>query len=432
MNNQTDHSLLLHPAYLDGVFLAVNAIPDVALVVDSPGCVLMKAGRLQGNHDRNADLLNTIRPRIFHSQAEIEALMAGDDGGLRGAIRSACETPGISAVLVTGSATSSLVGRELLPAGLRETAKTPLWEVSSRELYGDWLDGYDLTLQSIAKNMEFGDIRKEKAAVALVGHLMDRNEADGRSDVRELERMLRAVGLDPVSVWGSGRDLEHLKQAARAETVLSLPFGRKAAKTLAKRTGARLLERNLPLGIEATGRFLQGLTEVTESKAEIEAFLYAERRRILPMLTHAVESAIEDRRFFFAGAPAILAELVEFTQYFGGTVAGCLCTAAVGPKEEKRLKSLGIPIHERPTEKTTTALFDEARREVGSFICLGDGIIGGIAGKLGGIPIEIGYPSFLTHFLRSSPILGFEGVLNLAERISNAVGQARLMDRTAF
>ena len=67
--------------YLDGVYLAVNAVPDAYLVYDAHDCGYYKAEKIAGNHDLFSNLLRWDQAnRIMRTNVEMsDYIMGGDD-----------------------------------------------------------------------------------------------------------------------------------------------------------------------------------------------------------------------------------------------------------------------------------------------------------------------------------------------------------------
>lgn len=254
---------------------------------------------------------------------------------------------------------------------------------------GSWQDGYAAALEGLAAGLDLSGSRPERGRVAVVGCLMDRNEGDGRGNVAELERMLRALGLEPASIWLSGRPLESLRQARRAEAVVSLPHGRRAARILARRLRARLVEAGLPFGLEGTRRFLELLGREFGRGRRAAAFTRRELDRVAPRLEWSVPHSFLNRRFVFAGDTHYEAAFAELIAELGGRV-------------ERLGRRGGVP------EGTDLLVADTRtlRRTRPSCAWL-----------------EFGFPCELTHCLPDDPFLGFPGALGFLSRAADEVSK---------
>ena len=158
--------------------------------------------------------------------------------------------------------------------------------------------------------------------VAVVGHLMDRNEGDHLANIAEMQRMLQSLSLETVSVWLSGQDCSDLRRVEEADIIVSLPYGRAAARRLAKRTGARLVETELPFGLPKTVRFMRDVGAAAGKDREAEAFIDAELSRVVPRLKWIIPQYFLNRRTGFMGDPYLLGGFRDIAEDLGMKVEG--------------------------------------------------------------------------------------------------------------
>jgi len=414
----------LNPPFLDGVYLALNALPDALFLGDGPGCLFTKAERVAGRHDLFSTLLSCRgEHRLNHTGIDAFNVAGNTEAGMASALRSLAARPGCGAVFMGSMPVCAIVGSDYARI-MREAlagSQTPSFLVP-RAISGDWLDGYAAVLEALASGMDLGGAARRKGTVALVGYLMDRNEGEHRGNVRELERMLRALGLEPVSIWLSGRPYAHLREARHADAIVSLPHGRKAARVLAGRLGVPLVEAELPFGLEGTRRFMERMGREFQREDRARDFIDAELDSAAPRLQWSVPHAFLRRRFAFAGDPLYAPGFVEFIEELGGKVTGLLLMGAVRhlPPAQARALARRPRTSFEPLTKdaacagpadafwrgadlvvSNTLAFETARPEAPWF--------------------EFGFPSDYTHYLRDAPFLGFAGALSLASRLANEV-----------
>lgn len=410
----------LNPPFLDGVYLAMNALPDAHFLGDGPGCLFTKAERLHGRHDLFSTLLSARgNHRLNHTGIDAFNVAANTEEGMAAALRTLAERPGCGALFMGSMPVCAIVGsdyarimREAL-AGL----KTPSFLVP-RAISGDWLDGYAAVLEALASGIDLAGAKRRKGTVALVGYLMDRNEGEHRANVSELERMVRALGLEPASIWLSGRPFAHLREARHADAVISLPHARKAAAVLARRLGARLIEAELPFGLEGTRRFMKLLGREFKREDAARAFIDAELDLVAPRLQWSVPHAFLRRRFAYAGDPHYAPGFTEFIEELGGRVTGLLLMGSSRHLTPARVRAL---------ERRSAVEFEPFTRDAarGGFGRGSDLVVTNTLALETARPaapwLEFGYPSDHTHFLRDVPFLGFRGALSFASRLANEV-----------
>jgi nitrogenase molybdenum-iron protein alpha/beta subunit len=393
--------------YMVGVYLGVNAFPDVWMVVDGPDCLFFKAEYVHGSQDLHSTLLSpTGRHRVAHTLADTVNVVTDREPDIADLIRRVASRDEAAMVLLTAMPMASITGSQYDRIG-REVAAAvgkPILDVPARSLDGDWLDGYAEVLDGVARGIPLPAADRDPGAVAVVGMLVDRTEADRLADVVEVRRMLRqGLGLDVAAVWPSNAPLAALAGVARAGTVVSLPYGRKAARTLARRTGATLVEADLPVGLEASARLLAAVGEATGRADRAGAFVRAEREAVAAAIDVARSRGLGGRALAVITDPHLAAGLVSFAADVGASVSAVLST------RHPSRPVAGLPGRE--------AFGRDAGMKADLCLCTTRGIE--VATELGMPWMEIGFPSYGTHALAPVPTLGFRGAIALSGRLWN-------------
>ena len=243
--------------------------------------------------------------------------------------------------------------------------------------------------------------------------------------------MLRALGIEPVSIWLSGRPYEHLREIRRAGAIISLPYGRAAAKTLAKRLGVKLVEAELPFGLEASRRFVELLGREFGSEDKARAFIEAELDAVVPRLEWSVPHAFANRRFAFAGDPHYAEGFAEVVEELGGRIVATIVMGRTGHLNEERrrlLEARSGTVFEPDRAKLRRLFGATTRWEVDLLVC-NSRSLKYINPR---IPwLEFGFPSEYTHFLDNAPFLGFRGALTFLSRMANEVVKGLRMKSAA-
>ena len=402
-----------------GVYLAVNAVSDVYALIDGPDCTLYKAHFIHGRHDLESTLLRIDgRHRVCFTNVCSQGVALEHDEILAQAVLRLDALPDCAAVLMTALPMCSITGvdygrvtRALAP-GLKGRALV----VPPGSLVGDWLDGYAQTLTALAKSLELQPGRIRPGTVAVVGHLMDRNEADRRADVRELERLAAGLGLECVSVWLSGQSYADLRRVEEAETVVSLPYARDAARLIVERTGAKLVESPLPFGLPRTMELLRGLGEAAGRPERAESFIAAELARLLPRFRWTFPHRFLGRRVSFAGDPHLLAGFLDIAADAGLEVTSAVVTG----RRAHAPAPPGLPVAYEPAadDAALHRLMDDGVDLV--VACHLDALEQGEQS----VPVlQAGFPSYRHHAFHERPSLGFEGFAGFVDRLAEALSR---------
>ncbi|MFV8753546.1 nitrogenase component 1 [Nannocystaceae bacterium ST9] len=392
-----------------GLYLAINAIPGCFAVIDGPDCLYRKAEWVHGRHDLRSTLLDAggrhrIAPTFLHSGEVIKA--KGDEVVKR--LRRIGQFADAELVLVNTMPHVQIIGTQYdrLIAEVEAEVRAPIYEVPSRALEGDWLDGYAEVLNTLARRIPLtGDLRP--GTVAIVGLLMDRNEADGLANVAELERLIAGLGLEPISTWLSGRRFEHLCAAGSAELIVALPHGVDAARVLAKRTGARVVEVAQPFGLPASLRMLRAVGLVGGREREAEQLIDAELRRTLPMFEWLIPTTLLGRKLAFSGDPTLFDGVLSGVRELGMDILHLSSSArrpAHGVGLDGDEHGTLPPVLFAPPNDTLFRSLSQHSREIDLLIANTLVTSQEIA-----LRFDFGFPNFFRHALHESPYLGVRG-----------------------
>lgn len=408
--------------YLHGVYLATNVIRDAYLVVDGPNCAFFKTEHVFGAHDLRSTLLDvTGRHRILHTELNPDRVIGGHDAEFRRVVGRLLAEAEPGAVLVGSLPMASLTGidYEGLVDGL-DARGVPVVVLPSRSLDRDWIDGYADTLRRIAESIALDPGPVDPGKVAIVGHFMDRNEGDGLGNVAELRRIVRGVGLDPVSIWLDGGAWADLARAGSAGIVVSLPHGRAAASVLAERTGATLVEADLPFGTAASDRLVMALGTAASRADEAAAFRDVSREEVGRAWEWLVPRRLLFRNLAFVGDPLMMPGFCEMADRIGCRVTALLAYGRCKPDVAPGTPGAAVLHCEPVFQPRQGDGVPDALRSVDLLVSNSwfTQECGAGESKL----VELGFPSRGYHCGFEAPYLGYRGALCLVDRISNALG----------
>ncbi len=419
----------LCPVFSDGVYFAANAIADLALISDAPDCYMNKTTRISGSHDWFSTLARIPNPRHINTQLTIPVCSMGDTSSLEKALNQVGQDPAFSAIAVTASTMVEATHRDYDPIfeDAQDRYNKPVLPLVQGELQLDWLDGYGSMLSELAKRLPLPEAKPIPKTVAVIGYFMDRNESDHQANLQQIRLLLSMLGLTPGTIWFSGETCQELAQVAQAGILISLPYGRKAAQILARRTGSQVVEAPLPIGVEGCADFLRVVAEACNEQARAESIIETMEAEILPKLRIPVERYLLGKRFALMGDPYFIVALGEALRFFGAEIAATIATA------DKRHISA-----DDQKEKYSSVKFDadfsdlinllEIEYHLNQINALISPSFNTAHIKFPFAHIELGYHSYFTHHLLPMPFMGYDGVLGLVERIANALAHYEQMN----
>ncbi|MBI2384859.1 MAG: hypothetical protein HYV14_02480 [Elusimicrobia bacterium] len=418
-------SLRLNLPYLLGVYVAVNAVRDAYLLVDGPQCVSFKAEHLSGKHDWRSTLLDPLGfHRIVMTGTTWDTITFSREERIRTLLERVLRRPDAGLVMVSALTMCGLSGIQYdrLIEPLRRKTRTPFLEIRCDTLDHDWLDGYASVWDAIAGSVDLPRPKRRKNAVAVVGHLLDRNEGDARGNLGELERMLGALGLELVSAWPSGGSYAGLAGASRASAVISLPYAREAAATLAGRLKVPLVETGLPFGLDGSVRWVRAVAAALGRKAAAERFIDAELRRAVPPLEWAAPQVFLNKRLLYLGDPHLLEGFLEISALLGARVESAAVVSRAGRLGPRALALERPPLQEPEETAWLAAVAGAAPYD----LCATNNVGWQVLGLEAGPVMEFGFPSYFHHSLAPRPYLGFRGFLDFADRLAEHLMLARM------
>ncbi|MBI5211210.1 MAG: hypothetical protein HY927_14655 [Elusimicrobia bacterium] len=413
---------------LMGAYLAVNAIADAYVLVDGPDCSLYKAHFIHGRHDLCSTLLDINgRHRVCftnvcaqsvtkdHNELILRRLRLLDEIGL----------PGI--ILLTSLPGCSITGIDYdhLLRGAQPFMTRPALAIPPTSLAGDWLDGYGMTLRAIARAIDLQGGKPKPTNVALVGYMRDRGEGDHRANLRELRRLLKALGLDVVSVWLDGGPYAELGRVKDAGVIVSLPYGREAARELAERTGAKLVEASMPFGLQATNGWLRLIAEETGRQKEAEALIREETAVVFKRLQWIIPYSFLHKKVSYIGDPYLLEGFAGISEDLGMRLREAFVMSREG-REGFPLQGEGF---------TTTCEPDVYHPAVDKFLMYPPDLLVSNTNEITRVlrtpslqVVELGYPSYYFHALYEMPYLGFAGFVAFVQRMADTLSSMRRAD----
>ena len=406
-----------------GVLLAGNAITDAAVLVDGPDCTFFRARLLAGEHDACSTLLAADgRHRLTQTGLHVDTAVAGHEAAFTEALQALCADPDFALVLATALPMATLTGidHRRLVAGASVRGRAPVALLTERTVDEDWLDGYSRALVEIAQALDLSRTHQALGGVAVVGHVMDRGEADQTANAAEIRRLVQGAGLQPVSVWLSGGSVRELQGVEEAKWIVALPHGRKAAALLGRRLGVPVVDVDVPFGLDATDRFVRTLAAAAgpPHTSLAEEFVAAEHLSLARRWRGLVVRRLTHRTVGFEGDPALFRGFVELAAMFGMRVVALVATSRPRPGLLRGWE--GAPaLCARPEWQPQKGQDPGADAELYVAHSLARPPWQG-TGSAPGRLIPHGFPSPGWHACADAPFLGYRGALHFVDRLVNA------------
>ncbi len=415
-----------YPApYLDGVYLAVNALPDSYLVYDAHNCGYYKAEQIAGNHDLLSELMGWDQPdRILRTNLESREYVRGSDDQLSKKLRQVSELSDAALIFVASSNVMIFSGHDPAPVlrQMRDRSAAPLVRVPAAHQDRDHLHGYLDAVAGLLDNLFLDGEADAGGDVLLAGYVFERHEGDHQGNVAELQRLVaegcgrRARVLldgDPAAAW---------RRLPPPGLVVDLAGGWAAAEETAARLDVPCLEATLPVGLEGTAAWLRRLAGALGREEQAEAFIAREQESLTRQLRWLLP------RYFLGRQVALFADrhwlppLFDLLQELGLSVCTVGCTSRDAAGTRPPLRGPAAAAEQAPDQ--IPALLEhvaELRRRQELDLVIGNSFIHHLLAPLDVPVVDFGYPCSYHHALGPRPALGFAGVRTWAERMINAL-----------
>lgn len=409
----------------------VQSIPGAIPVLHSgPGC----ASKLNDNRGTSGHYSANIFPCTSVSEKEV---VFGGAAKLRATVESALKVIDADLFVILSGCTQEIIGDDIreIAAEFEDAEKPVVWAKTPGFKGNNYL-GHDWILKALFEQLlkePFIDTGapKQKGLVNLFVSI-PQQDPFWLGNLREIEKLLTAIGLTPNTIFGFGRGIENIKKIPQAEfTILVSPWvGIESAKYLEKKFKIPLLHyKYLPIGAFETSKFLRAVQEFTGadkaltekfiSEQEKEYYYYIERFSDTFLESRAMGkrfSTVSDAHYALSVTKFLVNDLGEFpeTQYITDDTPAKYRDAI---REEFENLNYGI---KAPVEWNVDGLdIDEKISKAdyaGTPLILGSMWEEKLCKKLEAHFINISYP-MNTRLVINSTVAGYAGGLKLIEDI---------------
>jgi nitrogenase molybdenum-iron protein alpha/beta subunit len=426
----TEPTIRTTPTWLDGLWATLLGVPDLWLVLDSPRCMaeLLVESGAEDHAWRQRLLRLDGHDRVFSTDLSISKVDLGETAAMLARIAAlAREGTRPGAILVSEMAPARVIGNDLAALSREVEAATGVATrvVEHLSLTRDGLDAYGAAGAALARAMPDAALAGDRDSVAVVGLMADRAEADALADARELRALVGSLGVDVSAVWTSCEPVAALAAAGSSRRIVALPCGREAALTIAARSGAEVLEANLPVGLDGTARWLRAVGAWLGRDREAERAVEAGLAGAVPLVAPLVPSVFAGRRIAVVAEPALAAGLCGWLAELGVRVEGPIVRCRRAEGIPAGLATAGDVRGFDPSVESLTRWMSRLIEDGPLDLVVGSSREREVLRSFDTPFLELGYPSIHYRPLRDAPRVGFAGAVHLAERLANRLAETR-------
>ncbi|MGZ4847033.1 MAG: nitrogenase component 1 [Halobacteriota archaeon] len=282
---------------LFGTIKAISNIKDSVILVHGPkGCVYHINYILGMRGDKTSNVYSTCMDEkdvIFGAGEKLKSAIVELDDEF---------DPALIAVL--SCCASSIIGEDVESVVKEVQTKAKMLGIDSGGFEGDYRSGYSETIRRLVEALVEPPRTRDKLSVNLIGLLR------AGPDLRELKRVLALIGVRVNAVLTAGATVRQIERTASAalNVVLCEATGKDAAEQLEKQFDMPYIIEELPIGYEATSRFLAHVADALGLSLDLDT--------MVP--THHVEAPeMIGKRVAVIGGPTRAISVTNFLKEYG-------------------------------------------------------------------------------------------------------------------
>lgn len=396
----------LRTCKLFGVIRAVLGIKGALPLIHGPiGCYY---------HIKYLLSLRSSRPiRILSTSMDQNDVVFGGEDKLLQKICEADEKYSPQLIAVLSSCASSIIGENIdkIIDETKDNVNAELITISSGGFEGSQIEGYLECLTVLVDLMEppLEEVNTRENSVNLIGQYR------GGPDLKILKEYFDKIGLNLNCVLTSGCTLQEVKKVPLASLNISMceASGIEPCELLEKRFRTPFLHETLPIGVKATGNYLQEICK----KLDGEYVFALDEKRAERELQKYQPYLNDKKAVIVAGATRAIA-LTQFLSELGMEPV-LICIDFEGRYTDSKLdeiikeRKIDPIIHKQPEY---TDILHEAKD-------LKPDIIFGGMGEIG-LSTELKIP-LIDVMHGQETTFGFEGAIGLAKKIKDALEAGR-------
>lgn len=371
---------------LFGAIKAISNIRDSVILVHGPkGCVYHINYILGMRGDKTSNVYSTCMDE--------KDVIFGAGDKLKSAIIELDIEFGPALIAVLSCCASSIIGEDVESVVKDVQTSAKVLGIDAGGFEGDNRAGYSETLRRLVEVLVEPPRTHDKLSVNLIGLLR------AGPDLRELKRVLAIIGVQVNAVLTAGATVRQIERAASAalNVVLCEVTGKDAAEQLEKQFDMPYIIEELPIGYEATLRFLAHVADALSIPMDLDDVSPKHRIEVPQMI---------GKRVAVIGGPTRAISVTKFLKEYGVEPALVVSDFDVNTAERlsgivsDRCEVLVAPEHELILERCKAQRID---------LILGGMLERPIASRLGVAHLDIMHGSEKT--------VGFSGAEALLKRL---------------
>jgi len=320
--------------------------------------------------------------------------------------------------------------------GEKEAEKIKIVPISTPSFVENHFKGYDNAIRALVNNLTQDPVESNEKVNIIPGMV-------NPGDIREIKHILTLMGADGIILTDisdpfdsplrpsttemkpfypkGGTEVEEIEDSSNSLATISLcKYAGSAAVSLEKKYDIPAAIGPIPIGVQNTDQFLRNLKKYTG--LEIPDTILDERGLLIDSMADLVSRYLFGRKVAIFGDPDITTGIARFVCELG-MIPSIVCTGVENPEFIEDMKKIAKE-SDGPVDvmiKSDLRALETHLQEDPVDLMIGHSD-GRLFAKALDIPlIRVGYPVYDRVGYHRIPIVGYNGGINLIDRITNAV-----------
>ena len=408
--------------YFFGAYSIGYSIKDCVNILHTPSGCQRRILYLWSMHDNSSNYRLTLATNIIDKD-----VIFGTESKLEQLVKDTISRYKPRMISIISSCAPEIIGMDydIALSEIKNNENTKILPINSAGFKGDFYDGFKNTLYELIKSLP-NNLEKERDTVNIIGYFYSRCEDDEISNINELKRIVEGLGLKVNTIFMSGCEYEKLEKYSKSEYNILFPYGMECKDYLENINKQKSIVCNMPIGIKGTIEFINKVAEETNHKKEAKEFIEKELKRCIPKIEPTIHimngkkvCIIADEQYLYGLLNYILELGVE------PRIIGCYNeNCNIKDKVQKIIRqNTSLKYEPIIIEKCTRENVKRIVKENYVDFCIGSSIEARDLEELRIPIIEFAFPLFEKHYNFESPILGFNGALNIDTIIFNVLNR---------
>lgn len=220
--------------------------------------------------------------------------------------------------VVTTGCMTEMIGDDVQGAVSEcQELNTPVIAISTPSFKGDAYKGYEIALEGIF-NRYLRPAREKKERLVNLFGIIPGYDPFFRGNLEEIKRVLNRLGIEVNTFFTPDQSFEHIKASSQAalNIIFSRVYGLEFARNFEEKHGVPYHVTDLPIGADATDRFLREIGEkLGIDGGLIEAVIEEENEIYYKYFERAADVFADGEFKFYLTLVANANELIPYTAY---------------------------------------------------------------------------------------------------------------------